>query len=477
MHSSSHVLTLVTATFLTLPPTLVQPHHVLVTLLFDHEPSHPLVHSRTRSLIMSAGHSPSSSTTVEPLDASFPSPPLTTEARQSVHYPPAQRADFIVHFGHTDFHCHTFVLHIQSSYFRHVFDALTPSTSPLPPPPSLPLMADADISDGPNAVVELSPVSSPISSPSSPPQPAWRCVLSTATSYVQSALQRLTAHSERRSTRRKRDAKEEEGKEDEDEGKQDGSSTTKRQAHSAEHTVPPSSSFSSSTSPTAASTSAVCTHAGLRCVHIPPQRTVISGEAIPEADFDLFLRHLYFCAHYRFPPFLPADDLHLTASQPNISLPPYPELTEQMTSTLLRTRPPRVEGSGSVKLVWKEALLTLGQYFDCPALLARCETVGMRRLEQVRHAGAYFDVLYAHQYGMREWKRRCVELILTDRRMKQRKEYGLTALWERQLLCDMLVAANERLQSGGGGKEEKRELNRSQLLRRLEQAVARGLYE
>ena len=222
-------------------------------------------------------------------------------------------------------------------------------------------------------------------------------------------------------------------------------------------------------------------------MHVPQQRTIISGEAITDADFDLFLRHLYFCAFYRFPPFLPADDLDLTSTPPPATtLPPYPPLTEQMTSTMLRTRirqPPTTptatnssssSGSGgSIKLVWNEALMTLGQYFDCEALLARCEAVGMRRLEHVRHAGAYFDVLYAHQYGLREWKRRCIELILTDKRMGQRKEYALTVLWQRQLLLDILVAANARLQEGGRGKEEMQELDKAELTRAVKQVVGR----
>ena len=201
---------------------------------------------------------------------------------------------------------------------------------------------------------------------------------------------------------------------------------------------------------------------------------MISGEDIADVDFNLFLRHLYFCAHYRFPPFLPATDLQLTATPPPSStLPPYPQLTEHMTSDLLRTRPPPANSSdsGKAKLLWKEALMTLGQYFDCPALLARCEAVGMRRLERVKHAGAYFDVLYAHQYGMREWKRRCMELILTDTRMRERREYGLSVRWERWLLLDMLAAANERLSSNGSGKGEKQQLDRAQRLRMLERAV------
>ena len=415
-----------------------------------------------------------SSLSIESLDTSAPSPPLT-EGRQHVYFPPTQRVDFIVHYEQTDFHCHTFVLHLQSSYFRHVFDALTPSSSPVPPPPSLPVATDGESSVEARAAVELSPVASPTASPTSPPQPAWRSVLSTATSYMHSALQRLTAQPEHSNTKRRRETMEEQAEDDEDGGQQNDCSTAKRYAHTVKWTTQADASSSSATLSSTDSPPTLCAHPGVRCVHIPAQHTVISGETITEADFDLFLRHLYFCTHYRFPPFLPANDLHLTAtSPPATTLPPYLDLTEEMTSALLRTRPPSTVG-GSVKLVWKETLLTLGQYFDCPALLARCEAVGMRRLEHVKHAGAYFDVLYAHQYGLREWKRQCVELILTDRRMRQRKEYALTALWERQLVLDILTAANERLHSRQRGKEEKRQLGKADSLRKLERAVARGL--
>ena len=281
----------------------------------------------------------------------------------------------------------------------------------------------------------------------------------------------MTAHPERGSTKRKREA--EQGGEDSSnsEGKDDESLASNRRTRSAAHIALVTTSAS-----TGSSTPALCAHPGVRCVHIPAQRTVISGEAITEADFELFLRHLYFCAHYRFPPFLPADDISLVATPPPTStLPPYPDLTEHMTSALLRNRPP-VDDSGVVKLVWKEALLTLGQYFDCPALLARCEVVSLKRLEHVRHAGAYFDVLYAHQYGLRQWKRRCIELILTDQRMRQRKEYALTALWERQLLLDVLAAGNERLQSSGWARQEELRMERQKLLQSLEQAL-RVLHE
>ena len=425
-------------------------------------------------LFMSTPTCPSSMTSIDSLDA-FPAPPPLIGARRQVHFPPIPRVDFIVHFGHTDFHCHTFVLHIQSSYFRHVFDALAPSTSPLPPPPLLPVVADAGTVDEPKAAVELSPVTSPTTSPLSPPQPVWRSVLSTATTYMHSALQRLAARSERGGTKRKREA-EEDREEESESSKSEEEDTTTRRAYLTAYTTassPTSASSSASASSATDPTACPCAHPSLRCVHIPTQRTVISGEAITEVDFDLFLRHLYFCAHYRFPPFLPADDIHLTATPPpNITLPPYPVLNEQITSSLLRTRA-RADGSGTVKLVWKESLLTLAQYFDCAALLARCEAVGRRRLELVRQAGAYFDVLYAHQYSLREWKQRCIELILSDQRMKQRKEYALTALWEKQLLLDIIAAANERVLSGGSGKDEKRQLDRTELLRKLDRVVRR----
>ena len=197
------------------------------------------------------------STAVKSLDSSSPSPPAAGNHRQhQVHFPPTQRVDFIVHYGHTDFHCHTFVLHLQSSYFRHVFDALTPSVSPLPPPPSLPPSSGDAASGDVKTHVELSAVASPTSSPSSPPQPVWRSVLSTTTSYVQSALQRLTAHSDTSGRKRKRNVKEDE--EDEDEQSEE-SVTSKRPTLSAAATAAAASS--------AASSSAACVHPGALCAH------------------------------------------------------------------------------------------------------------------------------------------------------------------------------------------------------------------
>ena len=447
---------------------------------------------------MSSPLSSTHHTVIEPLDTESPHS-YSADIPPHVLFPPAQRSDFIVHYGQTDFHCHTFVLHLHSTYFRHVFDALEePSAGSVLPPPSLHTSpATSAAVDETRPTVRLSPVSSPTSSPTSPAQPAWRSVLASASTYMESAIARLTAQSRGYSTKRKREPEDEssDSSEDEKEGKSEESGDAPHQpprsAHSASSAL--ASSFPGSTS------SAQCRHAAVRCVHVPQQRTVISGEEITDADFDLFLRHLYFCAHYRYPPFLPATDVDLTATSPppTTTLPPYPVLTEQLTSALLRTRPPTttahtdtisVIGSGndhshsgatasssslsssSSKLVWKEALLTLARYFDCEALAARCEAVGIRRLEHVRHAGAYFDVLYAHQYGMREWKRRCVELILTDRKMKRRKEYALSVMWERQLLLDLLAAAHERLE-GGSHKQERQRLERKELMRAVERSV------
>ena len=392
---------------------------------------------------------PPTSSLIEPLDSALLSP-LT---RQPTFFPPTQRVDFVVHFGHTDFHCHTFVLHLHSTYFRHLFDALAPSTSPLPPPPTLPPAdaRDVDVRSWSTAAAALSPTPSPTlrSSPVKHPM---------LTSSTQSAPVRLTVHPELVGTKRKRDAMDDECEDI-------------LAAHSTARLV--CSAASSPSSTLTASTPSPCAHSGVRCVHIPAQRTLVSGEPISEADFDLFLRHLYFCAHYRFPPYLPVDDLSLTAtSAPAITLPPYPQLTETVTSSLLRTHKALDSGVARQRLVWRESLLTLALYFDCQALLARCEAVGMRRLEHVRRAGAYFDILYAHQYSLQAWKRRCIELILTDRR-EQRKQHALTALWDKRLLCDILAAANERMRSGSAGKVESKQPARDELVRVLARVMAR----
>ena len=390
---------------------------------------------------------PRISAPIEPLDSAL----LAPLARQHVFFPPTPRVDFVVHFGHTDFHCHTFVLHLHSTYFRHLFDALAPSTSPLPPPPTLPPVdaRDVDVTSWSSAAGALSPTPSPTLRSSPVKHPL-------VTSFTPSAPHQRSAHSELVGTKRKREAM--------NDDVEDTPPT-----HAPARLV-----CSASSSPTSTRTATAptpCAHAGVRCVHIPAQRTLVSGESISEADFDLFLRHLYFCAHYRFPPYLPVDDLPLGAtSSPAITLPPYPPLTEAVTSSLLRTHTVLDGGVVRQRLVWREALLTLALYFDCQALLARCETVGMRRLEHVWRAGAYFDILYAHQYSLQAWKRR----ILTDRR-EQRKQHALTALWDKRLLCDILAAANERMRNGSASTTERKQPARDELVRVMARVKARRL--
>ena len=57
----------------------------------------------------------------------------------SVHFPPRQLADFVIHYDDTAFYVNKFVLHYHSAYFRTYFDTLsspTNSSSPTEPPTS-----------------------------------------------------------------------------------------------------------------------------------------------------------------------------------------------------------------------------------------------------------------------------------------------------------------------------------------------------
>lgn len=44
----------------------------------------------------------------------------------SVHFPPREVADFVIHYANTHFHVHKFILFFRSSYFRTYFQTLSP---------------------------------------------------------------------------------------------------------------------------------------------------------------------------------------------------------------------------------------------------------------------------------------------------------------------------------------------------------------
>ena len=163
------------------------------------------------------------------------------------------------------------------------------------------------------------------------------------------------------------------------------------------------------------------------CVHIPTQWQPITGTVLQADTLRLFLCHLYFPSHYRCPPYLPHDDIDLDNELLPGLLPydfpeprrdelrPYNPLGPPEGGQLRSPPNPTVPGS----VVFKEGLLTLAHYFDCPRLLQRCEDIATRFYLRggVSGAAAMNDLRFAHHYRLENWKRRCLQLIAASRHM------------------------------------------------------------
>ena len=79
-----------------------------------------------------------------------------------------------------------------------------------------------------------------------------------------------------------------------------------------------------------------CSHLHIaHCVHIPAQLTAVTGLAITADHFRLFLCHLYYPAHYCYPPYLPHDDVDLSDEQSFalLSVGCLPLVEDQLTCT------------------------------------------------------------------------------------------------------------------------------------------------
>lgn len=120
-----------------------------------------------------------------------------------------------------------------------------------------------------------------------------------------------------------------------------------------------------------------CNHPHIaHCTHLVLQTTMMSGDIVTAADFRLFLCHLYFSNHYRYPPYLPKTDIDLDAdSLPSLSItfPLIPSLDWSASSPLRFT-------ADGTKYSYNEPLLMLAYYLDCKHVAEQCEAVMLTKV-------------------------------------------------------------------------------------------------
>ena len=195
-----------------------------------------------------------------------------------------------------------------------------------------------------------------------------------------------------------------------------------------------------------------CSHPHIaHCIHLPQQTEVVENEPVTAADFRLFLCHLYFASHYRYPPYLPKTDidLELEADSAPLSLefpPPPPSLEWCEGGTPMRSPNNRSPKS-------YDSLLTLAHYLDCAAMMKQCEAVlltkvkGYERITSVQLAGKCAMWLqFAHRYNLRQWKAICLHVIAAaESNILLNKDYkSAKAKWDKELVLEILEAGIQR---------------------------------
>ena len=93
------------------------------------------------------------------------------------------------------------------------------------------------------------------------------------------------------------------------------------------------------TSSTPADAAYECDHPHIaHCINLPKQTRSVWKTAVTAADFRLFLCHLYFSQHYRYPPYLPQTDIDLDTDSPPLchTFPPSTSLDWCTASSPLR---------------------------------------------------------------------------------------------------------------------------------------------
>ena len=216
-----------------------------------------------------------------------------------------------------------------------------------------------------------------------------------------------------------------------------------------------------SASPLSSDDKQPCNHPHIaHCIHLPHQTELVCGGGVTAAEFREFLCHLYFSAHYCYPPFSPKTHVDLCADSPPLCI-TFPAITS--LDWVGATSPMRsfVDKDGKTKLEYNESLLTLAHYFDCGAMTQQCEAVLLTMVEWagkkqksawLRREGVHW-LLYADRYKLARWKHACISVIAAaDDSVLQEEWYKTAKLqWSIALVTEIMEAGLKR--NGQQGKQ------------------------
>ena len=164
------------------------------------------------------------------------------------------------------------------------------------------------------------------------------------------------------------------------------------------------------------------------CYQMLRQIQLVTKEAVTADDFRLFLCHLYFGAHYCYPPYLPLTDVDLDSDVDplpvSLSFSPSP-ISWFVHSTQLRMCD---EGR---EFVMHESLLTLARSFDCAQLLKRCEAVLLSAVEWSESTGnvdwlngfCWWWLEFSERYRLADVRRAFIRFIASNRGLLDSQQF------------------------------------------------------
>ena len=179
---------------------------------------------------------------------------------------------------------------------------------------------------------------------------------------------------------------------------------------------------------------------------LPLQLTLVEKDLVTAAHLRLFLCHLYFGAHYCYPPYLPKTDIELN-SPPPVSL----HFTPVRSLDWSNNSPLRFKDDSKRVLVCNDSLLTLAHYLDCAVMLQQCEAVLLtmakdchnREREWLGQQCTLWLVL-AERYGLKQWKAACIAAIVAVHdTMAESAQYKTEReTWDEALVAELTKAVS-----------------------------------
>ena len=218
-------------------------------------------------------------------------------------------------------------------------------------------------------------------------------------------------------------------------------------------TSEPTESFDSEAQTPAAKRMKQCNHPHIaHCIHLPQQTEATA------VDFRLFLCHLYFSSHYSYAPYLPSTDIDLDSPSLCASVNLLPDISSPALN-FLWPNCGLLRSTGRRRFLFNHSLVSLARQFECPQLLAHCETVMYLQFDvvhnwmQVDHCLEWLH--YVDSQQLSNVKQLYIAIITEDEELLEREAYKEAKLtWFKELVLEIMEAMARRLWDTGTGSDD-----------------------